>query len=116
MSDLLTANTNSALMQAAKAEALHRAEMAEKHKGIKNYAQIEAAAKDFEAVYMAEMMKPMFEGLKPDPMFGGGKGEEVFHGMLVQEYSKIMADQGGIGLAQHVKAELIKIQEEMGNE
>lgn len=74
--------------------------------------QIEKVAKDFEAVFLSEMFKPMFKGIKPDPMFGGGKGEEVFQGLMIQEYGKIVAERGGVGLADHVKAEIIRLQEE----
>ncbi len=69
------------------------------------------AAEDFEAVYISEMLKPMIETVEVDENFGGGKGEEVFRGLLVQELGKSIAKQGGFGLASHVKAELLKIQE-----
>lgn len=79
----------------------------------KQLAKIDAAAQDFEAMYLTEMMKPMFEEVnKPDPVFGGGKGEEIFNGMMVEQYGKIMAQAGGVGLAKYVKAEMIKIQQE----
>ncbi|HOO49806.1 MAG TPA: rod-binding protein [Alphaproteobacteria bacterium] len=70
------------------------------------------AAKEFEAVFISEMLKPMFEMIDVDDTFGGGKGEEVFRGMMVQEYGKIIANQGGIGLADHIQAELLKVQEQ----
>jgi Rod binding domain-containing protein len=56
------------------------------------------------------MMKPMFEGIKPDKEFGGGKGEEIFQGMMLDQYGKIMAERGGLGIADAVKAELLRIQ------
>lgn len=71
----------------------------------------ENAAQDFEAVFISEMIKPMFETVGVDDMFGGGKGEEVFRGMLVQEMGKSIAKQGGLGLADQVRAQLLKIQE-----
>ncbi len=118
MSELLSTNTQIALMQASQADLSQRASGASANKKagaeIKNLEEIEAAAKDFEAMFISEMLKPMFEGvMKPDPMFGGGKGEEVFKGMMVQEYGKSIAEAGGIGLARHVKAEMIRIQEEV---
>ncbi len=76
-----------------------------------NTAKTDKAAQDFEAVYIAEMLKPMFETVEVDDTFGGGKGEEVFRGMLTQEMGKSIAKQGGFGLADHVKAELLRIQE-----
>ena len=74
---------------------------------------IEETAQEFEAMFLTEMLRPMFEQVKPDPMFGGGKGEEVFQGLMLEEYGKQMAESGGIGLAEHVKAEMIRIQEAM---
>ena len=80
---------------------------------IPNLEHIEEAAHEFEAMFITEMLRPMFENIKPDPMFGGGKGEEVFQGMMLEQYGKTMADSGGIGIAKYVKAEMIRIQEEM---
>lgn len=75
-------------------------------------AKIDAAAKEFEAVFLAEMLRPMFaEVNKPDEIFGGGKGEETFSKMLVDEYGKKMVDNGGIGLARFVRDEMIRLQE-----
>ena len=70
------------------------------------------AAQDFEAVMISEMLKPMFETVEIDDTFGGGKGEEVFRGLLIQEMGKSIAKQGGLGLANNVRAELIKVQEQ----
>ena len=72
--------------------------------------RLDDVAKDFEAMFVSEMMKPMFEGIKPDETFGGGKTEEVFNGLLLQEYGKLMAETGQLGIAKHVKAELIRMQ------
>jgi Rod binding domain-containing protein len=76
--------------------------------------KIDESAKEFEAVFATEMMKPMFEGIKPDKEFGGGKGEEIFQGMMLDQYGKIMADRGGLGIADAVKAELIRLQAQKG--
>ncbi len=71
-------------------------------------------AREFEAVFISEMMRPMFESLEVDPMFGGGKGEEIFRGMMIDEYGKGMAQAGGVGLADHIKQQLIYLQESQG--
>lgn len=72
---------------------------------------VDAAARDFEAMFITEMMKPMFEGLETDGPFGGGKTEEVFRGLMLQEYGKMIAETGQLGIAESVKAEMIKMQE-----
>ena len=74
-------------------------------------AKIDAAAKDFESVYAGEMLKPMFATVKTDSMFGGGKGEDTFKSLLLQQYGKKIADTGELGLAKYVKAEMIRMQE-----
>lgn len=77
----------------------------------KNNAKIEAAAKDFEAMFITEMLKPMFEDIKPDPFFGGGKGEEIFQGFMLEEYGKLMAETGQLGISSMIKAQMIQMQE-----
>lgn len=76
----------------------------------KNMEKYDAVAKDFEAMFMTEMLKPMFAELKPNETFGGGKGEEIFSGMMLQEYGKMMAETGQIGIADSVRTELIRMQ------
>jgi len=69
------------------------------------------ASADFEAMFITQMLKPLFDTLEVNPVFGGGKGEEIFQGFLVEEYGKSLSKAGGIGIADHVKQEMIKIQE-----
>ncbi|MBL6934225.1 MAG: rod-binding protein [Alphaproteobacteria bacterium] len=68
-------------------------------------------AEEFEAVFISQMMAPMFENLSTDGFFGGGQGEKVFRTLLIDEYGKVMAKAGGIGLADSVLNEMIRIQE-----
>lgn len=72
--------------------------------------KIEAAAEEFEAVFVAEMLRPMFEGIQSDEMFGGGHAEDTWRGLLIDEYGKGIARAGGIGLADHIKAAMIEMQ------
>ena len=77
----------------------------------KTLKQIDGASKEFEASFMSEMLKPMFEGVEVDQNFGGGKGEEVFRDFLLQEYGKKMTQAGGIGIASVVRDQMIRQQE-----
>lgn len=76
----------------------------------KTLKKIDEAAVEFEAVFITEMMKPMFEGLEVDPMFGGGKGEEVFRDFALVEYGKSMARSSTLGIADMVRDQLIRLQ------
>lgn len=78
-------------------------------------AHIAAAAKDFEAVFMSQMLKPMWAGVETDPVFGGGAGEDVMRDMLIQEYGKSMAEADHYGLADAVMKEMISLQEKSEN-
>ena len=75
-----------------------------------NMAKVEETARDFEAMFMTEMLRPMFEGLKTNEMFGGGKGEEMFQSMMLDEYGKNLAMNGTLGIADLVKEQLIEMQ------
>jgi peptidoglycan hydrolase FlgJ len=69
------------------------------------------SAQDFEALFLSQMMKHMFAGIDTKGMFGGGPGEEAFRDMLTQEYAKVMAKSGGIGVASTVMSEMLRQQE-----
>jgi Rod binding domain-containing protein len=74
--------------------------------------QAAAAAREFDAVFLAQMLKPMFEGLRTDGAFGGGFAEEIYRGLLMEHIGREMAATGGIGLAESVLAEMVKMQGE----
>ena len=62
---------------------------------------VRAAAEQFEAVFLSQMMAPMFETIETDPLFGGGSGEQIYRSLLVEEYGKAIARAGGLGIADH---------------
>jgi Rod binding domain-containing protein len=105
-------DTSLALMQAAQSNTANAINAAKSTKQDKNLAHIEEVAKDFEAMFMTEMLKPMFAEIKVDEKFGGGKGEEIFRGFMLQEYGKLAAERGELGIADAVKKELIRMQGE----
>jgi peptidoglycan hydrolase FlgJ len=68
-------------------------------------------AQDFESVFISQMLGQMFEGIPTDGPFGGGQGEAMFRSLMLDEYGKQIAAQGGIGIADAVTKELLKHQE-----
>ena len=68
-------------------------------------------AEEFEALFLAQMMSPMFESLKTDGPFGGGSGEGIYRSLIVEEYGKSIAQAGGLGIADAVQREILKMQE-----
>lgn len=84
-------------------------------KAAKDKNAIQAAAKNFEAMYMNEMMSYMFEGIETDGPFGGGRGEEIFRSLMIEQYGKKMADSGQTGITQMMTKEMLRMQEERLN-
>ena len=72
--------------------------------------KIDHAAQEYESVFIGEMLKYAFDTVPQDGMFNGGQGESVGRSFLTQEYAKKISQAGGIGLADHVKSELIRLQ------
>lgn len=73
-------------------------------------ARASKAAKEFEAMFMSQMLQPMFEGIETDSMFGGGHGEDVMRGFLVQEYGKAMAQGINSPLSDALTQEILRLQ------
>ena len=73
--------------------------------------KIDKTAEDFESVFLSQMMSHMFEGIDADENFGGGHGEDMVKSLLTDEYGKLIARTGGIGIADYVKREMLTLQE-----
>ena len=66
---------------------------------------------DFEAFFLSQVFEHMFAGVQTDSVFGGGNGETVYRSLLLQQYSKVAAKSGGIGIADTVQREILRAQE-----
>ena len=73
--------------------------------------QIKKTAVEFETHFLAEMYKHMFASIQADEVFGGGAGEETFRSFMVDEYAKLTAQTGRIGLARQIEDHMLKMQE-----
>lgn len=73
-------------------------------------AKVDEAAQEFESVFMSQMLQHMFADVDMSPM-ADGPGKEIYQSMLVDEYGKIITRAGGIGIADHVKREMLRLQE-----
>lgn len=74
-------------------------------------AELRHVAEEFEAVFLAQMMAPMFEGLQTDGLGGGGMGEEIFRPLLIEQYAAALSQAGGVGIADSIVRELMRLQE-----
>lgn len=72
--------------------------------------EIQRVGHEFEAMFLAEMLAPMFEGLDTDGLGGGGEGERMFRPMLVDRYAQSISQNGGVGVAESIMRELTRLQ------
>ena len=73
-------------------------------------AAIEKAAEEFEAVFLAQMMEHMFADIDLSPG-SEGPGDDIYKSLMIDEYSKLMSRSGGIGVSDHVRREMLRVQE-----
>ncbi len=74
-------------------------------------AQMDKTAQDFEAMVLSQMLQPMFEGTETEAPFGGGHAEKMWRSVMIDEMAKEISRGGGIGIADTVKREMLKMQE-----
>jgi flagellar protein FlgJ len=72
---------------------------------------MDKAAREFEAVFIGQMLEQMWAEVPTDGAFGGGSGERVFRSLMIQSVGQQIAGNGGIGLTASVKREMIRMQE-----
>jgi peptidoglycan hydrolase FlgJ len=76
-----------------------------------NAGKIKEAAQEFEAVFISQMLEHMFGGVKTNELFGGGQSEDIYRSMMIDEYGKLIAKSGGVGIADQVTRQLLQEQD-----
>ncbi len=75
-------------------------------------AKARKTAQDFEAMFLEQTLERLFASGGPDgPLGDNGMGGEVYRSMLVKEYAGNIAKSGGVGIADQVYREILKMQE-----
>jgi len=73
---------------------------------------LRAQAQELEGVFLNTLMKEMFSSLHTDSAsMGGGFGEDTWRGMQAEQMADAVAKAGGIGLADAIMGDLLKLQE-----
>ena len=69
------------------------------------------AVEDFEAFFISQSFQMMFDSVPVNETFGGGSGEKMFRSMLIDEYGKMAARSGGIGITDKIMSQMLAVQE-----
>lgn len=72
-----------------------------------SYEDVKKSVQDFEAFFLTQAFETMYNTVPVNENFGGGNGEKIFRSMLMQEYGKMTAQAGGIGLTNEIMAQLV---------
>jgi Rod binding domain-containing protein len=72
-------------------------------------AKAKEAAQDFEAIFLSQMLATMSQELGGAGGVAGG--DEVYRDMFNKEVAKMISRSGGIGVADAVLQEMLKVQE-----
>lgn len=72
---------------------------------------IDRAAQAFEAQALGALFQPIFAAAgTARSSFGGGAGEEAWRPMFIDSIATRLAAAGGLGIAQSVRAEMLRMQ------
>ena len=64
-----------------------------------------SAAEEFEAVFVAQMLKATGFGA-PRSSLGGGAGEALFASLLIDSYAQALVERGGLGLSDAIARQM----------
>ena len=68
-------------------------------------------AEEFESFFLYQVLDQMDKTVERDDLMGGGMGEDMYRQMFNEKAAEAITKQGGIGIADHIYDELIKLQE-----
>jgi Rod binding domain-containing protein len=91
--------------------AVAQAKAAPRIGNVTNMDQARKVAEDFESYFLGQILQPLFANFAAEEPFGGGPSEEIWRSMQVDEYGKALARSGGIGIADHVFEQILRLQE-----
>lgn len=73
--------------------------------------KIDSVSQEFEAQFISQMLSNMFATVDTKESLGGSDAEDTYRSMMVDQYGTMISRAGGIGVADYVKREMLKMQE-----
>jgi flagellar protein FlgJ len=90
--------------------ALGDASSAQAEAALRIKGKAKAASQQFEAMFLNSMFQEMYTSADGDGPFGGSGALKIWRSFMTDQYAKIFAKNGGVGIAPHVYNELLKLQ------
>jgi flagellar protein FlgJ len=76
-----------------------------------NLERLRGVAQEFEAVFLAQVLAQINQGLGSGPDTRETVDQGMFHDMFNDELAKLISRSGGVGVADAVLKEMLKVQE-----
>ena len=77
---------------------------------LKIKSKAKSASGEFEAMFLNSMFEQMNTKVDGEGPFGGSGAQKVWRSFLTNQYAQMYAKAGGVGIANHVYDELLKMQ------
>src|SRR3546814_7665319 len=68
------------------------------------------AAREFEAVMLSQAFESMSKGVEAGGLTGGGHAEKTWRSFMLQEYGRAVSEAGGVGIAERVYEDIMRMQ------
>ncbi len=75
-----------------------------------NLEKVREAAEEFESVFLSQVLNGLTQGMTGEGPLSNADSDP-FSGLLQQEYAKLISRSGGVGVADAVMSEMLKMQE-----
>ena len=104
---------NSAMGRGASPFAIRHSPLAsERHSPLASELKARKTAQDFETMFLEHTLDRLFQSDATEgPLGDNGMGGDVYRTMLAKEYAGTIAKSGGVGIADQVYREILKMQE-----
>ena len=73
--------------------------------------KLKKACTDFEALFMAQMLKSMRQTIPETGFLGKGLGNDIYQGFMDQEVSQKLSQSKGLGLGKAIYRQMLKREE-----
>jgi flagellar protein FlgJ len=76
-----------------------------------NREKLKKACTDFDALFMAQMLKSMRQTIPQTGFLGKGPGNDIYQGLMDQELSRKLSQSKGLGLGKVIYRQMLKREE-----
>lgn len=78
---------------------------------IRTKEEVDKTAKQFEGMFMAQILNTLFKEVDLDPLTENGMADDIYKSMLLDEYGELLSERGVTGIGDAVAREMLKLQE-----